>query len=174
MYTRSSLPWLCLAIMTSINWWRPAPFNFGKWQIVTFSVKIKCIVFSFQTSKTCPMLCAHQLPGPRHSTPSVPLLQPTPRSHAWCLHSVCVSNSAFRADNRCCFLARWRFLINCSVPFHHLSNPGPQPTSRRCFSHRCPSAHHDPVQVCCWCAQPPATHGVPATGHHATGKKCYL
>lgn len=117
------------------------------------------------------MLCAHQLPGPRHSTPSVPLLQPTPRSRAWCLHSVCVSNSAFGADNGRCFLACWCFSIDCSLPFRHLSDTGPQPTPCRCFSRRCPSAHHDPVQVCCWRAQPPATHGLPATGHHAAGKK---
>lgn len=42
------------------------------------------------------MQCAHQLPGHRHSTPSVPPPQRTPRSLAWWLPSVCVSTFALQ------------------------------------------------------------------------------
>lgn len=52
----------------------------------------------------------------------------------------------------------------------HCSHTGAQPAPCQCFSRRSPSACHAPVQICCWCAQPSAAHGLPATGHHAAGK----
>lgn len=61
-------------------------------------------------------------------------------------------------------------LIKCLFHFLHLSHPGPRPAPSRCFSRCRSSARHAPVQICCWCAQPPATHGLPATGPHAAGK----
>lgn len=47
-----------------------------------FSIGLNSSFLFIQTSKTCQMLCAHQLPGLRPSTPSVPRPQQTPRSHA--------------------------------------------------------------------------------------------
>lgn len=74
----------------------------------------KCFLF-LQTSKTCPMLCAHLLPGPRPSIPSVPPPPPTPRSHGWWPHSVCVSISALRTHNILCFVLLLVVLIYCSL-----------------------------------------------------------
>lgn len=135
------------------------------------------IVF-LQTSKTCPVLCGHQLPGLRPSTPSAPPPPPTPRSQGWWLPSVCVRITVYSVNNNqlyfdpvlTCIWLTWYFLVTCLPSFPHLSHSGAQPAPCQCFSHRCPSACHAPVQICCRCAQPPAAPGLPATGHHAAGE----
>lgn len=59
------------------------------------------------------------------------------------------------------------FLLSHS---HSSSGSAPYWSLSRC----CPSACHAPVQVCCWCAQPSAAHGLPATSHYAAGKLPFM
>uniref|UniRef100_A0A674MUG1 Polyadenylate-binding protein n=1 Tax=Takifugu rubripes TaxID=31033 RepID=A0A674MUG1_TAKRU len=69
--------------------------------------------------------------------------------------------------NKCTFLPFYCRLFGASL-FTMLSRTDPRSACCWCINHcRCSSTNHAPVQVCCRCAQPPAAHGLPATGTHA-------
>lgn len=79
-----------------------------------------------------------------------------------------MSISAFLFPRRCPFTADGA-LTTCPFRLSHASHPGPRPAPHRSVGRRRSSARHAPVQVCRRSAQPPAAHGVAATGPDAAG-----
>lgn len=76
----------------------------------------------------------------------------------------------FMLWNKCTSLPLYCRLFGASL-FTMLSHTNPGSACCWRINHcRCSSTNHAPVQVCCRCAQPPAAHGLPATGTNAAGK----